>query len=149
MKFKSWVKVNESIKEEELNRILDKISSNNKLTDVERKFFNIFNKSSEEHYQDSICITKNDVFNRVKSLIEDEDKVICNLSDRNGVIGLPIVSINNNFDDENCYLVLTDGEKVIIHDRYLYNIRYDMKKDEYLLETEEEFYEKIPVKDEN
>ena len=64
MKFKSWVKVNESIKEEELNRILDKISSNKKLTDVERKFLNIFNKSSEEHYQDSICITKNDVFNR-------------------------------------------------------------------------------------
>jgi len=150
MNFRNWVKnINESVKDDELDRILDKISNGKKLNNIEQKFLDTYNKFSEEHYQDSLCITKNDVYNKIRDLLEEGDKVICNLYDRNGVIGLPIVSIHNDFDEDFCYVVVTDGEKIKIEDKYLYNIIYNMKKDEYSLETEEEFFEKIPVKNEN
>jgi hypothetical protein len=150
MNFRSWVKtIKESVKDDELNRILDKISKEEGLTDFERRFLNNYNSSSEDDYKDFLCLTKNDVFNRVRDLLEERRKVICDMYDKNGKIGLDIVSIHNDFDEDFCYIVLKNNDRITLRDNYLYNIIYDLKRDEYSLQTEEEFYEKIPVKDEN
>ena len=102
MNFKSWTgHMNESIQNDEMDRILDKISSGT------------------------------------------------TLSDRDGKIGIEIQSVHNNFADESCYVILKNGQKIELTDNYLYNMIYNIKKDEYSLESQDEYYEKIPVKDEN
>jgi hypothetical protein len=150
MTFNSWIKnTNESVKENELNRILDKISKHKELNDVEKKFLDTYNKFSESHYLDKLCLAKNDSCERIKELLETDEVIICNLHDRDGILGYKIASIDNNFEDDECYLTLVNGDMVFLHDRYLYNIIYNMETDEYSLEYDDEFFEKIPVKNEN
>ena len=152
MNFTSWVnhlKESSSVKENELNRILDKISNSESLTDSEKKFLNLFNSSSEDNYKDYMCLTKNDVFNKVRDLLEDNHRVICDLYDKDGQIGLQIISIHNNFDEDFCFVTLKNGEKATLKDNFSYSVIYDMKKDEYSLRAQDEVFEKIPVSNED
>jgi len=148
MNFKNWVKsVNESsVKDDEMNRILDKISDGQELTNSEKKFLDKFNQRSEEHYKDFLHLTKNQVFDKINNLLESDSEVICDLYDRDGLIGLKIISIHNDFDEDFCYLVLKNGQEVKLNDNYLYDIIYDVKKDTHHLSSGDEYYEKIPVK---
>jgi hypothetical protein len=43
-------------------------------------------------------------------------------------------------------MTLKNGEKVKLQDNILYNIIYNTNKDEWSLEMEDEFFEKLPVK---
>ena len=86
---------------------------------------------------------------RKKPVLDDNKKVICNLFDKNGKIGMQIISIYNDYENEICILELKNGEKIDLKDNYLYNIIYNMQKDSYSLEAEDEFFEKIPVKNED
>lgn len=150
MNFKNWLrKLNESIKDDELDRILDKIASKLKLTDGEKKFLDEYNSTSDDYYQDYSHLTKNDVCEKLEDLLSKGRKVICDLYDRDGKIGIEIKSIENILDEDSCFLSLKNGEKIEIKDNYFYNIFYDFRKDEHSLQSQEEFYEKIPVKDDN
>ena len=91
-------------------------------------------------------LSKESTFTKISNLLEDGKKVICNLVDRDGKIGIQIVKIYNRFDDETCIMTLKNGEKVKLQDNILYNIIYNTNKDEWSLEMEDEFFEKLPVK---
>ena len=41
------------------------------------------------------------------------------------------------------------NEKHTLEDRFLYNIIYNIKKDEYSLESQDEYFEKIEANNEN
>jgi len=149
MNFETWIsQVNESVKDDELNRILDKMSEGKPLNDVEKRFLSMFDKSNEDDYKDFSYLTKNDAFDRIKDILSEGRKVICDLYEKNKV-GIEIVSVFNQFESESCFIVLKDGERIELKDNYLYNIVYDIKKDEYSLQSQDQYYEKIPIKDEN
>jgi hypothetical protein len=148
-KFISYFNLNESLKEIRLNKILDKLSKKQKLSDNEKDFLDNYDRISDEDIMDFKMLSKETTFDKISTLLDENKKVICNLHDRDGKIGLQIISIYNDFGSEESILTLKNNQKVKLKDNLLYNILYNSDKNEWLLEMEDEFYEKIPIKDEN
>jgi hypothetical protein len=143
MKFRKFVKnINESVKEISLNRILDKISKRDTISDGERNFLDNYSKVDDKDYN---MISKEQVVKIIHTLIDSGREVICNLYDRDGLVSKRIVSIDNNFQDDESSLVLKGGEVFKMEDRFLYNLIWDMDKDLYSLKSHSEYYEKIPI----
>lgn len=145
-KFLSYLNISESLKEVELNEILDKISKKVKLSKREEDFLGKYNDIEDEELKDYTHLSRQNAFERIEKLLNGGKKIICNLHDRDGLIGLEIVKIYNDFENEVCILTLKNGENFKLKDNYLYNIIYNIKKDLYSLEKEDEYFEKIPVK---
>lgn len=135
----------ESIKEIEMNRILDKISKKSKLTKKELEFLNLYNETSKSDDKDLMMISKNMVSKKVKDLLDKKRKVICDLHDRNGKFGLQITNIENHIEDDECLIIMKGEEKHKLHDKFLYNLIYNVKKDEYSLQEHDEYFEKLKV----
>lgn len=149
MKIKKLIKyylLGESLKEIELNRILDKIGRNKKLTERETNFLALYQTTREDEMKDFMLLSKNSACNRVGSLIDLGKKVICDLSDRNGKYGLPITEIENDHQEEHCTVTMRGGERHVLNDKFLYNIIYNQKKDTYSLQEHDEYHEKIEAK---
>lgn len=140
---------NESVKDMEVNRILDKVSNKKVLTDRERNFLELYKTTREEVMKDFLYISKNTAFNKVSELLEIGKKIICDLHDRNGKIGLSIIGIENNFEEETCIITMKGNETHQLHDKFLYNLIYSIKKDEYSLQEQDEYFEKIESKNED
>jgi hypothetical protein len=141
----------ESLKEIEMNRILEKISKKGKLTKRESDFLNLYNETTdEERGRDLMYLSKNVAVKKIKELIEKYKKVICDLHDRNGKIGLQIIDIVDEDNEEETSLVIMRGNETHkLHDKFLYNIIYNTKKNEYSLQEQDEYFEKITVKNED
>jgi len=148
-KFISYFKLNESLKEVRLNQILDKISKKIKLTKTEQDFLDHYDETSEEDIMDFRMLSKESTFSKISKLLEDNKRIICNLIDRDGKIGIQIVQIYNQYEDEVCIMTLKNGEKIKLKDNILYNLIYNNNNDEWSLEIEDEYFEKLPIKDEN
>ena len=152
MKIKRIIKYylfNESVKEMELNKILDKVSNRKSLTIRERNFLELYKTTREEDMKDFLYISKNSAFKKISELLEIGKKVICDLHDRNGKIGLEITGIENNFEEDTCIITMKGDEKHQLHDKFLYNLIYSIKKDEYSLQEQDEYFEKIESKNED
>jgi len=153
MKFERWSKylsLRESVKDDELNRILDKISSHQKLSDREEQFLAKFDQVVDTDLSDMSHLSKNTAFDKVSNLLERGKKVICDLYDKDGQINDQIISVENDFESETCILNLKHGDEAELNDRFLYTINYDFSHDTYSLRSQDEFFEKLPVKsDEN
>lgn len=152
MKIKRIIKYylfNESVKEMELNKILDKVSNRKSLTARERNFLELYKTTREEDMKDFLYISKNSAFKKISELLEIGKKVICDLHDRNGKIGLNITGIENNFEEDTCIITMKGDEKHQLHDKFLYNLIYSIKKDEYSLQEQDEYFEKIESKNED
>lgn len=143
--FKHFI-LRESIKEIEMNRILDKLSKKSKLTKKETTFLNLYNETqSIDDDKDFMLISKNFVIKKVNDLISLGKKVICDLHDRDGKIGVDILSIDDNLENDLSTIHLKNGQTHNLHDKFLYNLIYNIKRKEYSLQEQEEFYEKIEV----
>jgi hypothetical protein len=148
MNFKGWLRhvfLNESVKEAELNRILDKISAGNILTDKEQSFLDLYNTLKDRDVQDYVLLSKQSVAEKIQELIDNGAIIICNMVDRNGPIGLKIVNQKMNWDSETVELTLDKGEKYLLDDKYLYNL-FNKGNNKWSLEPHSEYFEKIPVK---
>ena len=148
MRIKDSIKyylLKKSVKEIQMDKILNKISKKVELTEKEKRFLDLYNYTSDKDNKDYMMISKNTAFKKVKNLIKDGKTVICNLTDRDGKIGLPIIDITNNFEENYCEISMRDGLKHKLYDRYLYNLIYNLKKDKYSLEEHDEYYEKIEI----
>lgn len=148
-KFISYLNLSESLKEVELNKILDKISKSINLSSKEKEFLGKYDNIKDDDLKDFKMLSLQSTFEKLQGLIDNNKKVICNLSDRNGKIGIQIVSIYSDYENEVYILNLKNGEKIELKDNYLYNIIYNLQRDAYSLETEEEFFEKLPVRNED
>lgn len=135
----------DSIKDMEMNRILDKLHKKFTLTSKEKKFLKFYSSSSDED-KDLMYLSKNTAFKKVKDLLDKNRIVICDLHDRDGKIGLQIVSVSNNIEEEICEVTLKGGNSHQLHDKFLYNLIYNVKKDLYSLQEQDEYFEKIEVK---
>ncbi len=146
--FKYYV-LGESIKEIEMNRILDKISKKVRLTKREKEFLDLYNQTSKTEDRDYMMLSKSVASKKVKELLEKDKKVICDLHDRNGKFGLQIIDVIDNFDSEESLIIMKSDEKHKMHDKFLYNIIYNIKKNEYSLQEHDEYFEKIKVNNED
>mgnify|MGYP003442907717 CR=1 FL=1 len=133
----------ESLKEIEVNRILDKISKKKSLSDREMRFLELYNHKTEETPKDHMYLSKNTTCERVKTLIDSGKSVICDLHDRNGKIGLVIIDIENSHTDDYCNILMRGNETYKLEDRFLYNLIYNQKSNKYSLQEQGEYYEKI------
>jgi hypothetical protein len=138
----------ESLKEIEANRILDKISKKKTLSGRENRFLELYNHKSEENPKDLMYLSKNTTCERVRNLLDNGKSVICDLSDRNGRIGLQILNIENIHSDDDSTIFMK-GETCKLQDRFLYNIIYNQKLDKYSLQEQGEYYEKVEQDNEN
>lgn len=149
IKIKRLVKyyfLNESLKEIEMNRILEKISKKLRLTDKENGFLQLYNQTKVDDTKDFMLLSKNVVFKKVKDFLLREKVVICDLTDRDGKIGEVISNIENSIEEETCKVTIRSGKSVNLYDRYLYNLIYNIKKNQYYLQEHDEYYEKIEAK---
>jgi len=145
MGFRKFItKIEESLKDKQLNRILDKLIKGD-ISPRERKFLDNYDERSDKDIMDFHMLDKLSTFNKITSIIEQNKKIICNLTDRNGKLGIEIQTITNNYRQQETIMFLANGEEVILKDNYLYNIIYNFQKDTYSLEEHEEYFEKIPV----
>lgn len=99
--------------------------------------------------RDFMYISKNYTFNKIQELLDNKKVIICDLHDRDGKIGLKIIGITNSFTDDDCIVTMKGGIEHKLLDKFLYNIIYNTKKDEYYLEEQDEYFEKILTKDED
>lgn len=148
-KFISYLNLSESLKEIELNKILDKISKSINLSSKEKEFLGKYDNISDEDLKDFRMLSIQSTFEKIKDLIDKNKKVICNLIDRDGKINTEIKSVYSDYENEKYTLILKHDERIELQDNYLYNIIYNLQKDNYSLEAGEEFFEKIPVKNED
>jgi len=135
-----------SLKEIEMNRILEKIYKKIKITTKEKNFLDLYNKTTEEVGKDLMFLSKNATFRKLKELLEMGKRVICDLHDRDGRIGLEIIDLKNDIESDTCDVIMK-SETHQLHDRFLYNIIYNSEKKEYSLQEQDEYYEKIEVKE--
>lgn len=152
MKFRRFISslgLSESLKEIELNKILDKISRKINLSSREKEFLGKYDEIKDSDLKDFRMLSRQNAFETISRLLESDKKIICNLIDRNGKIGIQINSIYNDFENEICVMKLKNGEEVTLKDNFLYNILYNLQTDKYSLEAEDEFFEKIPVENED
>jgi hypothetical protein len=146
MKIKKLIKyylLGESIKEIELNRILDKIGGSKKLSEKEINFLNLYQHTREEFMKDFMYLSKNSTYSKIDDLLKNNKVIICNLHDKNGKFGLKIIGTENVFEEDICTILMKGGERHNLEDRFLYNIIYNTKKDEYSLQEQDEYFEKI------
>jgi hypothetical protein len=151
MKIKRLVKyylLGKSLKEIEMDRILEKISKKLTLTKKESDFLNLYNRRSNSD-QDYMMLSKNMTYEKIKDLLGKNRSVICDLNDRDGKIGLPIIDIKNSIDDEKCLIVMKDNITHNLHDKYLYNLIFNIKRDNYSLQEHDEYFEKIEASNDN
>lgn len=135
-----------SLKEMEMNRILEKISTKKILSQREKSFLELYQSTRDEDLKDFVYLSKNSTFSKVSQLLEKGKKVICDLHDKDGKIGLQVISIENQFETEKCILTFKNKETHFLHDKFLYNIIYNVKKDEYSIQEQDEYFEKITAK---
>ena len=138
-----------SLKDDELNEILDKIHKGKLLSESEGRFLQKFDSIIESDHKDLSHLSKNQVFDRICYLLESDKDVICNLYDKYGRINDKIISVHNYFEEDCCVLELKHGDSTKIYDKFLYKITYNLNRDEYYLESQGEYFEKITHKNEN
>jgi hypothetical protein len=135
----------ESLKEMEIDRILDKVSDKLKLTDREKEFLDLYQVTKEEDLKDFLYLSKNAAFRKILDILENGKKIICDLHDKNGKIGLQIIKIENDFLNDKCLITMKRNETHELFDKFLYNIIYNIKKDEYSLQEQDEYFEPIKI----
>ena len=129
-----------------MNRILDKIYRKVNLTDREKGFLELYNQTvNKPEDKDWMMLSKSATSTKVKELIELDYKVICDLHDRNGKIGLQILNIVDDIESDFSTIIMKGEEKHKLQDKFLYNLIYSVKKNQYSLQEHDEYFEKLTV----
>ena len=124
---------------------MDKVSDKIKLTDREKEFLDLYKVTKDEDLKDFLYISKNATFRKILDILENGKKIICDLHDKNSKIGLQIIKIENDFLDDKCLITMKGNETHELFDKFLYNIIYNIKKDEYSLQEQDEYFEPIKI----
>lgn len=135
---KNWFKYyvsGKSTKEIELNRILDKISDKTILTLEENKFLVIYDTILDTDYSH---LSVDMVLDKCEFYLKNKKKIYCDICDNDGKIN----QIIKNIDRATSKLILKRGE-YILTDNFLYDITHHIKRDDYSLTTQDEYFEKI------
>jgi hypothetical protein len=138
-KFIRYYLLGDSLRKIETDRILNKKSKKKELTKREKRFLDLH----ESDDKDWMLLSKNSTYLKVKELLSKNKTIICDLNDRDGKIGLPILNIDNDFEEEVCMIYMKDNLTHELHDKFLYNILFNSKNKKYSLQEHDEYFEKI------
>jgi hypothetical protein len=138
-KFIRYYLLGDSLRKIETDRILNKKSKKKELTQREKRFLDLH----ESDDKDWMLLSKNSTYLKVKELLSKNKTIICDLNDRDGKIGLPILNIDNDFEEEVCMIYMKDNLTHELHDKFLYNILFNSKNKKYSLQEHDEYFEKI------
>lgn len=142
-KFRRYIK---ELKSMELAKILKSIGSKStKPSGI--NYIHI--EKSDEVRRDYLLLSKSRTCDIIKEILDNELTVVCNLTDRDGKVGLKISEVYDDIQFEYSTLLLKDGSRHNLYDRFLYNIKYVNKKDHFSLEEHDEYFEKLTVKNED
>jgi len=106
---------------------------------------NNFDNIIESDLKNLSHLSKRQAFDKLTKLLEMKKKIICDLYDRDGKINDQIISLHNNFELDQFIISLKHGDTTKLSDKFLYNINYNLKKDEYYLTIQDEYFEKINI----
>jgi len=126
---------NESIKNDKLNDILDKMSSGIIISKSEQEFLDNFSNISKNDMQDYTLLNKSGVYDKVSVLLENNKEVI--------YTNEPIIDVKY-IEDDICIITNTGISK--LKDNCLYNIVYNFNLNNHTLEIHDEYFEKLPLK---
>ena len=130
----------ESLREMELNRILDKISKRENLSKKEEQFLNLYNQTREEDYKDYHLLSKILACDKIIYYINKDKKVWCDVCDKFGKLNDIIIKVYKS----SFTLFLKNGE-YIMRDNFLYNITFNIKRNDYTLTEQDQYYEEIEI----
>ena len=140
---RKWYKhyiLKETIKDIELNRILDKISNGQKLSIREDNFLNLYNMTQDSDMDDYSHLSRNLACDKIIYYLEKKKKVWCDICDKDGKISDIIINV-----EKPTYKLILKHGVFVIQDSFLYNISYNIKKDDYSLTEQDEYFEEIEV----
>lgn len=125
----------------ELNQILDKISLHDDLTQREKDFLEDFGDINDDEIKDYNYLSLLDLFYTMSKI---NKSIICDIKDNQGRINDLIISMDYNHDECLLKLGLKHGS-VDLKDNCLYKLIYQFKHDNYSMDIESEYYEKITL----
>lgn len=135
----------EDTKVSELNQILDKIFINQDLSERELEFLNKFEGINDDELKDYSFLSLLDLFYLMSKI---KKPIICDIKDREGKLNQQILTVD--YDHEECELTL--GLKHGIYtltDNKFYRLTYQFKHDNYSLDIEGEYKEKIELRNDD
>lgn len=133
----------ETLKDKYLNQILEKIGMDKDITRGEREYLENFD-SNNFNPEDMSHLSTSQLIFKIEELLKNGGVVYCDLYDRDGKIGIKIQK--TEYINENCYLILKNNDKIKLQDNLLYNIYYIVKENKYSLQQQDEYYEKVSIK---
>jgi hypothetical protein len=101
---------------------------------------------SKSDLKDYLFLSKNSTFSKITELLNKKYTIICDLHDKNGKFGMKIIKIENNFEDESCIITMEREYTHKLYDKFLYNLIYNQEKNIFHLEEQDEYFEKIEIK---
>lgn len=143
MKYNS---MKETLKDKYLNQILEKVGRGASISNGEKEYLDNYSNENFKPEDLSHLSTSHLIF-KIEELLKENRIVYCDLYDRDGKIGIKI--IGTEYINENCYIILNNSEKIKLQDNLLYNIYYIVKENKYSLQQQDEYYEKVSLKNDN
>jgi len=132
-------KTTDNRKVTELNQILDKISDDKRLSHRETDFLTNYVQIKSDDIRDYNYLTLLDLFYIIHKI---NKTIICDIKDKQGKIGDQIIKVD--YDQNNCIIILElKHGSIKLTDNNLYKLSYQFKHDNYSLDIESEYYEKI------
>lgn len=95
--------------------------------------------------RDYMLLSKNVTYEKVRNLLDNNKKVVCDIHDRDGLIGLLIQDVTNNIAKDECKVIMRDMT-ILLNERFLYNIIYDVNKNRYSLQEQAEYMGKLLIR---
>lgn len=95
--------------------------------------------------RDYMLLSKNVTYEKVRHLLDNNKKVVCDIHDRDGLIGLLIKDITNNIAKDECKVIM-HNMTILLNERFLYNIIYNVDKNRYSLQEQAEYMGKLLIR---
>jgi hypothetical protein len=131
-----------SLKTRQLNSILEKLSQSGKISMKEKSFLDSFEEISDKEFGEFSMLTASEAESKIEYLIDIGIEVICNICDELGPIGYKVISIIK--EDRN-HLQLEKNYTLELKQNCFYDLRYDIQRLRFYLESNSEYYELVPV----
>lgn len=141
------METNLSLKAKQMDFILEKLSSKGKITQKEKFFLDSYERLSDKDFGEFSMLTSNEAESKIEYLIHNNIDIICNICDELGPLGYRINDIVEESGSK--ILILEKNHTLELKDNCFYDLKYDIQKIRFSLESNNEYYELIPINNEN
>ena len=137
--------VNENIKNTYLNHLLDKLSDGLTLNKSQLYFLNNIDNIKDTYIKDHKYKTNYDTYLMMMDILSNNITIKYSIKDDIDSFGQNILEIFRN-DDDKIIIKLENNKEKEIKDNFLYNMIFNIDRFEYELVEQDEYFEKIPLR---